>query len=251
MAAAGKPLSEYILELCDEMGTDDTDRMSHLQDAVSVLRERMRISAAKAEGGTMGEFWVAQKFGLKWESEKKTGADAHDKEGRECEIKASLHPPKTKIHTSKTNICYKTPSRRAGETNAAFVARTQEHVRQNTGGHFWATWTTRSTGDTGERVKLSWWIPSVTLAQLIGKKMRASADMGRRSRVIHINFGGKVCSTCGSVHRIDAIVGALGGWNSRDDDLETLGRLREEDADELDNAALAHIDAGNCRAQCE
>ena len=248
--AAAQDLAARIVALCDEVGVAADDRLSHLHDALAVIRERLNISSAKADGGTTGECWIAKHFGLVWESEKKTGADATDDQARACEIKASLHPLKTKLATHKTNICYKTPHRRDGETDDDYVARTQEHIRQNTGGHFWATWFEKTPADAADRIVLGWWVPSVPLAQLIGKKMRASDDMRKKSGSISINFGAKVCSTCGGVHRIDNIVRALGGWMSRGGTVQGLARSRHVDHVEIGAETLAALDNGACGSQC-
>lgn len=250
--------SDELVRLCDKLCDSDDARLSHLLDAVAVVRERLQISSAKADGGTTGEMWIAKHFGLKWESESKTGADAADAEGRPCEIKASLHPLKTKLKTHKTNICYKTPHRKDGEDDDAFVARTQEHIRKNTGGHFWATWVEKTPKDADDRIILRWWVPSGPLAQLIGKKMHASKDMARKNAVIAINFGAKVCLTCGGVHRIDGIVGTLGGWNGRTEDGAVL-RARQgahtllatvNGAEGVPADVIAALDVGICASQC-
>ena len=247
---------DQLVELCDALCSTDAERLSCLHDALATMHERMHIATAKADGGTTGEHWIAQHFKLAWQAEKKTGVDARDASGRACEIKASLHPLKTKIKTHKLNICYTTKARFSGaqESDDAFVARAQHHIRENTGGHFWATWVEKTPKDANDRIILRWWVPSVPLAQLIGKKMRASSHFKNKTRnTIAINFGAKTCRTCGGVHRIDAIVRTLGGWIGRTDTLEALAQKRAPAAEhaEIDAAALNGLDAGMCASQCE
>jgi hypothetical protein len=249
MSAAGKDPADELVALCDELCDNDDDRLSHLHDALATIRERLNISSAKADGGTTGEAWVAKHFGLKWESEKKTGADATDSKGRECEIKAPLHPLKTKLKEKKPNFQYKTPERLNDEDDDAFVERAKEHVRKNTGGHFWGTWYEKKPTDAADRVVLKWWVPSVPLAQLIGKKMHASGSM-QKKKGIAINFGAKVCLVCGGIHRIDNIVRVLGGWNGRTDSMESLAAKRDTDHAEISVDTLDALDAGSCASQC-
>lgn len=247
--AAAKDLTTELIELCDAACDNDNERLSHLHDALATIRERLDISTAKAEGGTLGESWIAKHFGLKWENACKTGADATDATGRACEIKASLHPLKTKIRTHKTNICYKTLHRRTNEEDDVFVARMQAHIRENTGGHFWGTWVEKTPAGGNDRIVLRWWVPSGPLAQLIGKKMRTSGDMKKKSKVIAINFGAQVCRACTGVHRIDKIVRALGGWNGRTDSWESLATKRGNDHGEISDAVIATL-TNTCNSQC-
>lgn len=247
--AARQTLAVEIIKLCDELGDDDEDRLSHLHDALATVRERLSISSAKADGGTTGECWIAKHFGLNWEREKKTGADATDSKDRDCEIKASLHPLKTKLKTHKTNICYRTPERNSGEDDDVFVLRAQARICRDDGGHFWGTWFEKKPADAADRVVLKWWIPSVPLAQLIGRKMRMSRKM-REGKSIAINFGARVCLACGGIHRIDNIVRVLGGWNGRTDSMESLAAKRDADHAGISEDTLNGLVAGTCASQC-
>ena len=251
LAMANTPVDELI-GLCDRLCDNDAERLSLLHDALATVRERMNIATAKAEGGTLGEQWIAGHFDLKWQAEKRTGADAIDARGRECEIKASLHPLKSKLKTHKTNICYKTPARPENESDDAFVKRTEEHIRSSTGGHYWGTWVEKTPSGDGDRdrIVLGWWVPSTPLAQLIGKKMRASSHMRRKNSTISINFGAKVCIKCEGIHRIDGIVHALGGWNERTESQEALTAKREGVHPELSADVLDALDTAMYHSQC-
>lgn len=239
-----------LVRLCDTLCENDDDRLSLLHDALAVIRGRLNIATAKAEGGTLGEQWIARHFDLKWQAEKRTGADAIDAEGCECEIKASLHPLKTNLKTHKTNICYKTPARLENESDDAFVERAEDHIRASTGGHYWGTWVEKTPLGGGDRIVLGWWVPSTPLAQLIGKKMHASSHMQRKSNTIAINFGAKVCLKCGGIHRIDAIVRALGGWNGRTDSRKALQAKARTEHAKLSVDVLDRLDGGACPSQC-
>ena len=239
-----------LLRVCDARCATDAERMSALGDALAMLHERMGISAAKAEGGTTGERWAAEYFGLEWERVRKTGPDAHDGAGRPCEIKAALHPARANVGKAKVGAHYRTPARRVGEADAAFAARAEEHIRKDAGGHFWVTWMRRANRD-GEHVVLAWWIPSAALAPLVGAKMRASKSMTNARGSVAVSFGGVVCRTCGGVHVLDAIARALGGWCSRTDDRAALARLSAVDAVHAlpDAAALTALTAKHA-SQC-
>lgn len=239
-----------IVKLCDSLCATDQEKLSCLSDALATIRARLGISSAKADGGTTGESWIAHHFDLRWQCEKKTGVDALDADGRACEIKASLHPPKTKP-ANKINISYSTPRRARDEEADAFVERTKQHVAANTGGHFWATWVEKTPADAGDRILLRWWVPSEPLALLIAKKMRASSHMETRSVSISINFGAVICRECGGAHRVDNIVKALGGWNGRTDTAESLAIVRARDTYDMpSDAELSAADPGTTASQC-
>ncbi len=241
-----------VLALCDKLcGNDNDVCLSLLHDVMATLHQRMNISAAKADGGTTGEHWIAQHFGLQWQAGTKTGFDALDEQHRGCEIKASLHPLKSKLKTAKTNICYATPSRRNEESDDEFVQRTQEHICQSTGGNYWGTWQAKIPDGADDRIVLRWWVPSEPLAQLIGKKMRQSKYMQNKSGTVPINFGAVVCRECMGVHRVDRIVETLGGWNGRTDTIEQLKTLRlEKHHVKLTDEELDALDNGSCASQC-
>jgi len=208
---AEERLVGIILDECTKIFRDDDEAiLSALESALSVHREKMKISPAKAGGGTSGEMWIAKSQGLIWEKSKVQGHDALDARGMPCEIKASIHPSKKKTD-QKVNINYKSPPRIEGESDEAFLSRSEAKIAKNTGGHFWGSWKAQPDKKTGDRVVLSWWIPAAPLAKLIGRMMRKSTLFPKGN--VPVNFGGKPCAKCGNVHRIEAIVLALGGWS--------------------------------------
>lgn len=235
-----------ILALCDELLKSDDERLQCLLAAAAVVRERVGISQAKAEGGTRGEFIAALHFGLDSEKVGKTGADAFDEEGRRCEIKAPLHPSKKHLATAKPSINYRCPVRKEGELDDDYCARILSEAEKDEGGHFWITYDPKAEKDA---VVLSWWVPCLPFAQFALKKARQSANFskGRPS----FNLGGRICAKCHDVHRATRIAKGLGGWVGQLSSLDELRTLRKRDHQPLPSKLIEDLDEEKCPAQCK
>ncbi len=246
---------EQLLAVCAKAyisHKDTNDKtLSALHAALAEVKECMGISQAKSTHGTEGEMWIAKKFKLKWETEKVHGSDAISDQGLACEIKSAVHPSATKIAKKKTkiNVDYSTPARLAGETDDAWCDRTRDHYLKDAGGHYWGSWKAVPDPKTGERVVLSWWIPCDSMARLIAHKMRRSSGFKNLKGSASMNFGGIVCVTCGKVHRIEALVKALGGWSSTiDEEEELLDEVWEKIS--VSDDTIEGLCAGTVMSQC-
>ncbi len=243
---------DEVLRACAALCKDDEETLSVLHAALAEVHERLAISEKKIGGGTSGEMWTAKHFGLEWEKEKMRGRDATDAEGKPCEIKASAHPTKKELAGKKTkvNVNYRTPSRKKGESDEDFVGRSRDKVLEADGGHYWATWKPSPDPTTGERVVLRWWVPSGPLSQLVEKKMRSSSLFENSKGSVPVNFGAVPCAKCLRVHKIDAVVKILGGWNGSDENLVDLEKKKRDAPSSIPEATICALATATDPSQC-
>ena len=241
-----------VLQACDDMCKNDEEVLSLLHAALADVQERLSISVKKSNAGTAGEMWTAKHFGLVWEKDDVHGRDATDAEGKYCEIKAPAHPTKKEIagKRTKVNVNYRTPSRKRGESDVDFIDRARDKIIEAKGGHYWATWKPSPDPTTGERVVLRWWVPPGSLAQLVEKKMQTSSLFANSTGAVPVNFGAVSCVKCLRVHKIDAIVKSLGGWNGSDESLADLEKKKRDAPAAIPYATICALATATDPSQC-
>ena len=192
-----------ILEIAHQLVPNDQEkRLITLQLALITEAENQGLDQAKVTNGTAGEMVVARLLGLSWREEICIqGWDARDQQGRPCEIKSARYKRQAR---TEMNINYTMTVRKDGEDPTVYCERVRSHYLGCTGGHYWALWTGKD-----PKIVAYWHIPADKMATFLVHKVESLIKAKGGRLTFKMNFGGKVCRDCGTVHRLEFLARSL------------------------------------------
>lgn len=172
-----------------------SEKLQILEEARYLLSVEMKMHPSKLTNGTQSERVICEKLELKWNSTTIHGCDAWDSQERLIEIKTF------KEGAQRTNVNYKFPERKKNETIEHYANRIYTHFDTTcTGGHIWAL-----VSPGGTVYRKHWYIDGKRFALAMKNRI---LEQDTACKAAH-NFGGILCKTCKSCHRIDEIARIL------------------------------------------
>jgi hypothetical protein len=198
--ATDEQIVQAVVALLEtQYGKSRDEALALLRRACSYQAERAGIAPSKfSNGGSFGESIICKHLNLRWNTEKRGGADAFDSCGNPVELKSSENAALVKA--KKVDINYVVPARRKAEFRGEYLGRIRAHYDAVTGGHVWAIVSTQ--GNQAKVIKCWRFSGDFVSAILLHKVAALLARDPDRVR-FHINLTGGKCKACDTVHKYD------------------------------------------------